>query len=119
MAESTSVDRATDVREFPKGRVEVVTVGSTTVTRSTMQPGWRWSECVKPIAGTESCQVQHNGYAISGQIRVRQDDGTEIEINPGDAYSIPPGHDASVLGDEPWVGVDFSPAMAADFATSR
>lgn len=119
MAESTSVDRATDVREFPKGRVEVVTVGSTTVTRSTMQPGWRWSECVKPIAGTESCQVQHNGYAISGQIRVRQDDGTEIEINPGDAFSIPPGHDASVLGDEPWVGVDFSLAMAADFATSR
>ncbi|MFN2607325.1 MAG: cupin domain-containing protein [Acidimicrobiales bacterium] len=119
MAETTSVDRTTDVREFPKGRVEVVTVGSTTVTRSTMQPGWRWSECVKPIAGTESCQVQHNGYAVSGQIRIRPDDGTEIEINPGDAYSIPPGHDASVMGDEPWVGVDFSPAMAADFAKSR
>lgn len=118
MAETTSVDRATDVREFPRGRVEVVTVGATTVSRSTMQPGWRWSECVKPIARTESCQVQHNGYAISGQIRVRQDDGTEVEINPGDAYAIPPGHDAWVTGDEPWLGVDFSPAMAG-FAMER
>lgn len=118
MAESTSVDTAAEVREFPKGRVEVVTVGSSTVSRSTMQPGWRWSECVKPIAGTESCQVQHNGYAISGQLRVRRDDGTEVDINPGDAYSVPPGHDGWVLGDEPWVGVDFSPAMA-NFAQGR
>ncbi|HZQ77739.1 MAG TPA: cupin domain-containing protein [Acidimicrobiia bacterium] len=112
MAESTSVDTAAEVREFPKGRVEVVTVGSSTVSRSTMEPGWRWADCVKPIAGTESCQVQHNGYAISGQLRVRQDDGTETDISPGDAYSIPPGHDGWVVGDEPWVGVDFSPAMA-------
>jgi mannose-6-phosphate isomerase-like protein (cupin superfamily) len=118
MAESTSVDSATDIREFDKGRVEVVTVGSTTVSRSTMQPGWRWSECVKPIAGTESCQVAHHGYAISGRLRVRQDDGTETDINPGDAYSVPPGHDGWVVGDEPWIGVDFSPAMA-DFATGR
>lgn len=113
MAEATSIDSATEVREFEKGRVEVVTVGTTMLTRSIMQPGWRWTECVKPIAGTESCQVQHNGYAISGQLRVRQDDGTEIDINPGDAYSIPAGHDGWVVGDEPWVGVDFSPAMVA------
>jgi len=112
MAESMSVDSAGEVREFDKGRVEVVTVGSTTVVRSTMQPGWRWSECVKPLAGTDSCQVAHNGYAISGRLRVRQDDGTEVDINPGDAYSIAPGHDGWVVGDEPWVGVDFSPAMA-------
>jgi len=116
MAEAKSIDTAAEVREFPKGRVEVVTVGTTTITRSIMQPGWVWSECVKPIAGTASCQVQHDGYSISGRIRVRQDDGTEVEINPGDAYSIAPGHDGCVVGDEPWVGVDFSPAMAADFA---
>jgi hypothetical protein len=115
MAEAKSIDSATEVREFPKGRVEVVTVGTTTVARSTMEPGWRWSECVQPIAGTGSCQVQHNGYAISGQLRVRQDDGTEIDINPGDAYSVAAGHDGWVVGDEPWIGVDFSPAMA-DFA---
>ena len=118
MAEAKSIDSATEIREFPNGRVEVVTVGTTTLTRSTMQPGWRWSECVKPIAGTDSCQVTHNGYAISGQLRVFQDDGTEVEINPGDAYSIAPGHDASVVGDVPWVGVDFSPAMA-DYAKPR
>ena len=118
MAEAKSIDSATEVREFPKGRVEVVTVGATTLTRSTMQPGWVWSECVKPIAGTDSCQVQHNGYSISGQLRVRQDDGTETLINPGDAYSVAPGHDACVVGEEPWVGVDFSPAMA-DFAKPR
>ena len=116
MAESKSIDSTPEVREFSKGRVEVVTVGSYTLSRSTMQPGWRWSECVKPIAGTASCQVQHDGYAISGALRVRQDDGSEIEINPGDAYSIAPGHDGWVVGDEPWVGVDFSPAMAATFA---
>lgn len=115
MAEAQSIDNATEVREFPKGRVEVVTVGTTTLTRSTMQPGWRWSECVKSIAGTDSCQVPHNGYSISGQLRVRQDDGSEVEINPGDAYSIAPGHDGWVIGDEPWVGVDFSQAMA-DYA---
>src|SRR5579884_2193732 len=118
MAESISIDSATEVREFDKGRVEVVTVGSTTISRSTMQPGWRWSECVKPLAGTGSCQVQHNGYAVSGRLRVREEDGTETDINPGDAYSIPPGHDGWVVGSEPWVGVDFSPAMV-DFAKSR
>ena len=112
MGEAKSIDKTDEVREFEKGRVEVVTVGTTTLTRSTMQPGWRWSECVKPIAGTDSCQVPHNGYSVSGQLRVRQDDGTEIELNPGDAYSIAPGHDANVVGDEPWVGIDFSPAMA-------
>lgn len=118
MAETRSVHRATDVREFPSDRTEVVTVGTTTVTRWTTEPGWRWSKCMKPIAGTDSCQVPHNGYAISGRIRVREDDGTEIDINPGDAYSIPAGHDGWVLGDEPWVGVDSSPAMA-DFARTR
>jgi mannose-6-phosphate isomerase-like protein (cupin superfamily) len=112
MAESISMDSAREVREFPRGRVEVVTVGSSTFTRSTMQPGWRWSECVRPIVGTQSCRVQHDGYAISGSLRVRQDDGTEVDINAGDAYSIPAGHDGWVVGDEPWVGVDVSPAMA-------
>ena len=116
MAHAKSVDKADEVREFPKGRVEIVTVGTTTVTRGTMEPGWRWSECVKPIAGTDSCQVPHNGYAISGQLRIFHDDGGETDINPGDAYSIPPGHDATVVGDVPYVGVDFSLVMASDYA---
>ena len=112
MGEAKSIDQAAEVREFKNGRVEVVTVGTTTLTRSVMQPGWQWSECVKPIAGTDTCQVQHNGYSVSGRLRVRQADGSEIEINAGDAYAVDPGHDAWVVGDEPWVGVDFSPAMA-------
>jgi len=115
MAEAKSVDKEGEVREFPKGQVQVVTVGSITVTRSNMQPGWRWSECVKPIAGTDSCQVPHHGYAITGVLGVRMDDGTEITINPGDAYSVGPGHDGWTIGDEPFVGVDFSAAMA-DYA---
>jgi hypothetical protein len=105
------VGSATDVREFPKGKVHVVTIGDTIMSRSTMDPGWRWSECVKPIAGTDSCQVQHTGYSVSGNLKVRLDDGTELDVGPGDAYSIPPGHDGWVVGNEPWIGVDFSPAM--------
>lgn len=116
MSESTSIDSATEVRDFPKGRVEVVTVGTCTLSRSTMQPGWRWSECVKPIAGTASCQVQHDGYAISGALRVRLDDRSEIDVAPGDAYSIAPGHDAWVVGDEPCVVVDFG--MSPTYASS-
>lgn len=114
--ENRNLDRADEVREFPRGRLEVVTVGQTKVSRSTMQPGWKWSECVKPIAGTDTCQVVHTGYSVSGHLKVRQDDGTDLDIHPGDAYSIAPGHDGWVVGDEPWVGVDFSPAMASDFA---
>jgi hypothetical protein len=113
---SKSLDRPDEVREFPHGRLEVVSVDETKFSRSTMQPGWRWSESVRPIAGTETCQVLHTGYAVSGHLRVRGADGTEIDVRPGDGYSIGPGHDAWVVGDEPWVGVDFSPAMAADFA---
>lgn len=91
-------------------------MGGTKVSRSTMLPGWRWSESVRPVAGTESCQVVHTGYSVSGHLRVVGADGTEIDVLPGDAYSIGPGHDAWVIGDEPWIGVDFSPAMAAEFA---
>jgi hypothetical protein len=111
-ADIKSVDRASDVREFPKGAVEVVTIFDTMLSRATLEPGWRWSECVKPIAGTDLCMVAHTGYSVSGKLRTRLQDGTELDINPGDAYAVAPGHDAWVVGDEPWVGVDFSPAMS-------
>lgn len=100
-----------ETREFPKGKVEVSTVASTMVGRATFQPGWRWSECVKPIAGTDSCQVPHKGYCVSGRIHIKMDDGTEFEVGEGDAYDIPQGHDGWTVGDEPCVMVDFSPAM--------
>jgi hypothetical protein len=114
-ADRQSLDQPGETREFPNGRLEVVTLAGITFSRTTVQPGWRWSDSVAPIAGTDSCQVVHTGYAVSGQLRVRGRDGVEIDLRPGDAYAIGPGHDAWVIGDEPWVGVDVAPGMA-DFA---
>ena len=73
---------------------DVVNVGGMTIGRGTFEPGWKWSECVKPIAGTESCQAAHMGYMVAGRMKVVMDDGTETELGPGDAVAIPPGHDA-------------------------
>ena len=102
-------DQADETRPFvDKGRVEIVKLTGGTVGRGTFEPGWRWSEHVKPIAGTESCQSLHMGYCISGRMVVRMEDGTEKEIGPGDVLVIPPGHDAWVVGDEPCVQVDFT-----------
>lgn len=97
-----------EVRTPPKTRVEVVKVGDSTVMRATFEPGWKWSECVKPAAGTETCQVHHTGYVISGRMKVRMDNGTESEVGPGDVMDIPPGHDAWVVGNEPCVSIDFA-----------
>ena len=96
-----------DVRTFPHGRVEVVELDDTVVGRMVCEPGWRWSVDVKPIAGTDSCQYHHLGVTTSGVLRVQIPDGAELEINPGDVFEIPPGHDAWVVGDEPWVSIDF------------
>lgn len=99
-----------EVRNIPNGKVEVVTLGDVQAMRATFEPGWKWSESVKPVAGTESCQVAHLGYQISGRMLVRMDDGSEHEVGPGDACAIPAGHDAWVLGDEPVVLIDFQGA---------
>ena len=108
-AEVRSFDSPDETRPTAdRGRVEIVKLGSGTVGRVVSQPGWRWSEHVKPIAGTESCQAPHIGYAVSGRLAYRMDDGTEGEIGPGDAFVLPPGHDAWVVGDEEVVQVDFN-----------
>jgi quercetin dioxygenase-like cupin family protein len=98
-----------EVREFAddKGRVELVDLNGHAVGRGTFEPGWRWSEHVKPIAGTDSCQVEHIGYVLEGRMALRMDDGTEREFGPGDAFHMPPGHDAWIVGDEPCVLLDF------------
>jgi quercetin dioxygenase-like cupin family protein len=101
---------------FPVGglaRVETVHLGETTANRVTFQPGFRWSEHVKPTAGTDLCEIPHTGYVVSGRSVVRMADGTERELTAGDAFAVPPGHDAWVVGDEPYVAVDFSPAEGA------
>jgi class 3 adenylate cyclase len=96
------------VRTFPSGRMEVVTLDEIAIGRFVLQPGWRWSNDVAPIAGTRSCQHRHVGYTFSGSLEVRMDDGTVLVIGPGDGYEIPPGHDAQVIGDEPWDSVEFT-----------
>ena len=113
---SKSLDQPDETRPIPngKGKVEVVNLGGATVMRATFEPGWRWSEHVKPIAQTESCQVAHTGYIVSGRLHVRMDDGTEVEMGPGEASITPAGHDAWVVGDEPVIFLDF--AGAATYA---
>lgn len=96
-----------DVRVVPHGKIEVVELDDRVVGRLTYEPGWRWSVDVKPIAGTQSCQFHHVGVTIGGRVRVQMEDGVELDIGPGDVFEIPPGHDAWVVGDEPWVSVDF------------
>lgn len=87
-------------RSFEKGRVDIVTLGDVTIARTIAQPGWRWSEHIRPVAGTISCQVHHLGFVVRGRIRVQMDDGTAQEMGAEDIYDIPPGHDAWVVGDE-------------------
>jgi quercetin dioxygenase-like cupin family protein len=106
-----------DERRAPdKTRVDVVRLSDTTAARFTMEPGWRWSECVKPVAGTASCQHRHVGVVQSGRMRVTHDDGTVLELEPGDAYVIEPGHDAEILGDERFVGFEFESRSAEEYA---
>jgi hypothetical protein len=96
-----------ETRTIPKTKVELVSLGETTAMRMTAEPGWKWSECVKPTAGTESCEVAHTIFVQQGRMAVRMKDGTQLELGPSDVSTIAPGHDAWVLGDEPFVGIDF------------
>ena len=95
-----------DVRAFPNGRAEVVSIDESTVARVTYEPGWRWSDDVQPIAGTDSCQTRHTGMCVSGRMTIRFDDGNEITVGPGDVMNLDPGHDAWTVGDEPCVLLD-------------
>ena len=97
-----------ETMRFDHGQMEVVTIGESTIRRSTFEPGWRWSESIKQIAKTDSCQVHHVGYLLSGTLHVAANDGGEAEIGPGDAYDIQPGHEGWVVGDEAVVMIDFS-----------
>jgi len=106
-AELKSFGKPDDVRTFPKGRVELVNIGGATIGRAVFEPGWRWATSVQPIAKTKSCEAPHFQYHVSGVLRVKMDDGTELDCRPGDVSLLPSGHDAWVIGDEPAVVVDF------------
>ncbi len=108
--ETKSFDSPDETRTPEKTTVELVKLEDTTVGRFTFEPGWRWSECVKPVAKTDRCEVNHVGYVLQGRLHVRHDDGSEIEIGQGDVYHISPKHDAWVVGDETFRALEFQGA---------
>ncbi len=112
--EHRRLDDPDERREFPNGRADVVKMAGGEIGRLVLQPGWKWSTDVKPIAGTESCLAPHFQYHVSGRLAVLMDDGTEFVAGPGDVTSLPSGHDAWVVGDEPVVVVDW--AGISDYA---
>ncbi|ADX74217.1 cupin [Pseudarthrobacter phenanthrenivorans] len=112
--EAKSFDEPDEKRRPPKTQVDVVTLGDATLGRFTFEPGWRWSETVKTVVHTDSCQVNHVGICTAGTLTVRMEDGSQATVTPGHAYTIPAGHDAWVEGDEPFVGYEVM--SAATFA---
>ena len=105
--EKKSLNQPEQTKQIGRVKVEVITMGGLNFQRDTAQPGWRWSEDVKPVVKTESCQVNHLLYVISGKLGVRMDDGKEMEFKPGDMGLIPPGHDGWTVGDKPVVWLEF------------
>ena len=103
-----------EVRSFPLGKLELVTIAGVTVGRATFEPGWRWKTSVQPLVKTKSCEAPHFQYHLAGTLKVVMDDGTEFECKPGDVSLLPVGHDAWVVGNEPAVIVDFQ--GLADYA---
>ncbi len=115
--ETKPFDTPDERRSPEKTQVDVIHLDGVTLGRITCAPGWRWSTCIKPVVGTDSCQVSHAGHAIAGQLHIRLEDGSEHMIHTGDAYTIPPGHDAWVEGEAPFVSIE---VMSADeFARPR
>jgi len=112
-------DHTNDIRPFAdgKGHMTVLDLDGMSVGRGVFEPGWRWSDHVKPIAGTSSCQAAHAGYVVSGHLTVRMDDGSEMNFDPGDVMVVHPGHDAWTVGNEPCVMIDWQGAL--DYAKSR
>ena len=105
-----TMNKPDETRKFDKGKIDVTVVGDTSIGKAIFEPGWKWSTSVKPIVKTNSCQVAHTMYVISGKMKVKMDDGTETDYGPGDTGFVPPGHDAWTVGNEPCVAIDFTGA---------
>ena len=104
--EKQNLREADEVRRTEKGRLELVRLGGTTLARMVLEPGWRWSEDLKPVVGTETCEVRHLLYIVSGRLHVRMNSGEDLLLEPGDFATIAPGHEAWVEGDERVVGLE-------------
>jgi len=111
-----SFDDADETRTPDKTRVDIVRVDGVQAARFTMQPGWKWSECIKPVAGTETCQAHHIGVVISGTMHVVNADGSEMEAGAGNVYVIERGHDAWIVGDNTFVGYEFDAKTVETYA---
>lgn len=109
-------DHPDETRTFANGRWEIVHVGESTVARATLTRGWKWSNDVKPLVGSSSCQHRHVGYLAAGQLDVTMDDGSTFSIRAGDTYVIEPGHDAESVGADDAVGYEFSSCSAESYA---
>jgi mannose-6-phosphate isomerase-like protein (cupin superfamily) len=105
--ERKSFSSCDETRAFPHGKAEILNIGEGVVGRLTLQPGWRWSVDVKPIAGTDLCEAPHFQYHVSGRLGVKMRDGSQFEVGPGEVTYLPSGHDAWVIGNEPVVVVDW------------
>src|SRR5690242_16980038 len=108
--EGRDFSKPDETRTPEKTRIDILKIAGGEVGRYTFQPGWRWSDDIKPIAKTDSCQVHHVGYVVSGHLHLKHDDGTEEVLRPGMVYNINPGHDAWNDGNEPFVSVEFQGA---------
>lgn len=116
-AEVRNFMKPDEVREFPKGKLELVRIGNATIGKATFEPGWKWSTSLQPIVKTKSCEAPHFQYHVSGVLAVKMDDGTVLECRAGDISLLPTGHDAWVVGDEAAVVIDFQGML--DYAMQR
>src|SRR3954467_13421253 len=114
--ETKNMDRPDETRTPEKTSVSVVHLGDATVGRFTLQPGWKWSDCIKPVVGGDSCQAAHLGYVVSGNIHIAATDGAEADLSAGDAYRLEPGHDAWVVGAASLVALEFESKTAEPYA---
>ncbi|HET7476604.1 MAG TPA: cupin domain-containing protein [Dermatophilaceae bacterium] len=106
-AEQKTFGEPDETRTFPNGRVDLIKIGNAEIGQLTLEPGWKWSQDVKPIAGTHLCEAPHFQYHLKGTLHILMGDGTEFDAVPGDVTALPQGHDAWVVGDEPVVVVDW------------
>jgi quercetin dioxygenase-like cupin family protein len=110
--EKKNLSSPDEVRTFERGRLALLTVGGATVGQAIFEPGWKWSDHVGPAVGATSCAVPHLGYVVSGRLVIEMEDGTRLEMGPGDVATIPGGHDGWTAGDEPCVFLEFPPPAA-------
>jgi hypothetical protein len=109
-------DTPDEVREFPRGRFEIIQIGGMTLGRARYEPGWKWSQHMRAAAGTHTCRVEHVGLVLSGRCAVQMDDGRMYELEPGHVFHVRPGHDSWVIGDEPYTSLHF---LGADGYATR